>query len=140
VSGFHILTETIAGGNELVETTALYTADVFQNNGGSPGALVGGLAVQGSMDFTYFGRASASQLGTFDAQITDFDFTGTFNTHTFTFRQAPGQPSLGQTTITEVRDGLFQVSSFFAVFGEFSIDQGPFMPAPERDFTLAAVP
>ena len=54
------------------------------------------------MEFTYFGRTLATPLGTFNAQITDFDFAGMFNGHAFEFKQNPSMASTGQTTINSL--------------------------------------
>jgi hypothetical protein len=138
VSGFQFNSVVFSAGNELVSTNAVFAANVFQNNGGSPGALLGALLLPGTMDFTYFGRATAGQLGTFNAQITDFDFAGVFNAVPFEVRQNPVLPSLGQTTITEIAPHKFQVTSFFDVFAEVSLNNGPFVPGPQRHAVVTA--
>jgi hypothetical protein len=139
VSGFQITSDVFAAGNELVDTNAVFAASVFQNNAGSPGAALGAFSAPGTMDFTFFGRAVAGQLGTFNAELRDFDFLGTFNGHVFEVRKNPTLASTGQTTITQVREGVFQVTSFFDVFAELSIDHGAFVPGPERHAELSAV-
>jgi hypothetical protein len=137
VSGFQDTLDILSAGNELVSTTAVFAADIFQNSGGSPGAFLGPLSIAGTMDFTYFGRSLATPLGTFNAQITNFDFTGMFNGHPFEIKQNPSQATTGQTTINQVAGtGLYQVSSFFDVFAELSLDSGPFVPGPMRSSTL----
>lgn len=141
VSNFVTTLDLLSGGNELVTATAIFSADIFQNNGGSAGAALGPLSVGGTMNFTYFGRSLSIPLGTFNAQITDFDFAGTFNGRPFEVRQNPLQASTGQTTILAVPNTLtYQVSSFFDVFAELSLDGGPFVPGPERHAPLTEVP
>jgi MYXO-CTERM domain-containing protein len=141
VSGFHTTSDVPLAGDELVTTTATFAADIFQNNSGVPGVALGPLSIAGTMDFTYFGRSVSIPLGTFLSQITDFDFMGTFNGHAFEVKQNPNMASTGMTTINQVfQGGPYQVSSFFDVFAELSIDNGPFVPGPLREATLTAVP
>src|SRR5258708_24421496 len=90
------------------------------------------------MNFTYFGRTLSTPLGTFNAQVTDFDFLGMFNGHPFEIRQNPSMATTGQTTINQVPGGMYQISSFFDVFAELSLDNGSFVPGPERVSTLTA--
>jgi hypothetical protein len=139
VSGFQDTLDLLSGGNELVSTTAIFAAEIFQNSGGNPGADLGPLSIAGTMNFTYFGRSLATPLGTFNAQITDFDFAGMFNGHPFEIKQNPSIATTGQTTINQVpASGMYQVSSFFDVFAELSLDNGSFVPGPERVSTLTA--
>ena len=143
IFGFQIVSDVLAGGNELVATNAVFAAAVYQNNGGSPGAFVGVVSIPGTVDFTYFGRSIAVPLGLFNAQITDFDFAGTFNTHPFEVRQNPLLPSVGQTSITALGQGglsPYLVDSFFDVFAELSLNNGPFVPGPVRHSDLIATP
>jgi hypothetical protein len=139
IDNFHTVSD-IFGANETVTSTANFAAQVFTNVGGSPGSLLGSLSVGGNVDFTYFGRTSPTQLGTFNAQITDFDFTGAFAGHAFAIMQNPAFPSTGVTTISEIADRKFLVTSFFDVFAELSIDGGPFVPGPPRHTVVQAVP
>ncbi len=142
VSGFQNISDVVVSGNELVSANAIMSADLFENLGGSPGALLGHIAFAGTIDFTFFGRTLANPLGTFNAQITDFHFMGTFNGHTVEARQNPNQASIGQTTVTALvgSGGSFEISSFFDVFAELSIDGGPFVPGPPRHLDLTAAP
>jgi hypothetical protein len=131
------------GGNQLVTATGVLTASVFQNNGGVPGAPIGTLELAGTLSFTYLGRSSDIQLGTFISLLTAFDFVGSFNGHTLhsQLNPVPG----GNTGITSVSRPLgvreFLVDSFFDVFAEVSLDGAPFVPQPERTVTFeSAVP
>ena len=109
VSGFINTTDIVSGGNELVTTQATLTADVFQNNSGSPGAALGSLSTVGTMNITYFGRTLSVPLGTFNAQITAFDFTGTFNGHPFEVKQNPSPGDYGSDD--DHRAGLHRIIS-----------------------------
>jgi hypothetical protein len=139
VSGFQDTSDMVVTGNEVVTANATFAAEIFQNSGGSPGADLGPISITGTMSFIYFGRTLATPLGTFNAQITDFDFNGMFNGHPFEFKQNPGMASTGQTTVNQVPgSGLYQISSFFDVFTELSLDGGAFVPGPERDSTATS--
>jgi hypothetical protein len=43
-------------------------------------------------------------------------------------RVSPSTPSMGQTSVTGLGGGLYQIDSFFDVFVELSMDGGPFQP------------
>jgi len=140
VSGFHNTSDNVVSGNQVLTATATFSAEVFQNNSGSPGADLGPLSIIGNMSFIYIGRTLATPVGTFTAQITDFDFAGMFNGHPFEFKQNPSMASQGQTTVNQAPGG-FQINSFFDVFAELSLDSGPFVPGPGRETTaISAAP
>lgn len=144
VSGFNITSDTLAGGNELVEADAIYSADVFTNSGGAPGTFLGHLTLSGSADFTYIGRnPSINPLGVFVTELTDFDFTGMLNGNTFEVKKDPSNTSTGSTTILEttfVPPIQYTVSGSLSIFAQYSFNGGPFMDAPERMTTLTTVP
>jgi hypothetical protein len=52
----------------------------------------------------------------------------------------PSQPSSGVTTIQQLSSDSWQVSSFFDVFAELSLDGGPFVPGPMRTASLTPEP
>lgn len=130
------------GGNELVTATGTLDAEVFQNVGGMPGAPIGTFILSGTLSFTYLGRTSDTQLGTFTSLVTSFNFMGTFNSHTIVTQLVTNQG--GNTGVTTVAKApgvdLFAVDSFFDVFAAISVDGGPFMPGPERRLTLENAP
>lgn len=135
IGDFQGTTTTFLNGNQAVDTGAVFSADIYQNNGGSHGAFLGSLSTLGSLDLIYFGRVFDSELGTFNAQITNFDFLGMFNGHTFELQQNPNQMSTGQTTI-ETDLGAYRVISFFDVYAEVSIDGGSFVAGPVQQANL----
>lgn len=139
-SGFTNTLDQLSGGNELVTTDAQFMSDVYANNGGAPGAFLGTVSTTGTLHITYFGRSLTTPLGTFNAQITNFMFSGTFNGHTFVVQQSPVNDSTGQTTINQTSSGMYQVSSFFDVFGQFSIDGAPYVAGPGVHTEVSAVP
>jgi hypothetical protein len=136
ISNFDITSESRSGGNELVDTTALFTALVFANMSGTPGAFLGILSTTGTTDFTFFNRTGTWELGTFNAQINSFNFGGTFNTIPFDVIQNPIMASIGVATVSQLPDGLYDVSSYFDIHGQLNINGGPSVPDPERDASL----
>ena len=132
-----VRTSQIVAGDQFVTATGTTDADVFQNNGGVPGAPIGSLILSGTLSITYVGRSSDTQLGSFPSILTSFDFMGLFNSHTIVTRLMPGQTSNGVTTISKVAgEQAFLVDGFFDVFAGVSVDGGPFMPQPERHAVL----
>jgi hypothetical protein len=127
-------------GSQIVSADAVFSADVYTNNSGSPGTLIGPLTAPGSVDITYLDRNLMMPLGTFTADLTEFDFSGTLIGHTFVVMQNPSKMSTGVTTIERVLplDDTYKVSSFFDVFAELSIDGGPFVPG--QPITTSLVP
>jgi hypothetical protein len=129
-------------GSQMVSADAVFFADVYTNNSGSPGTLIGPLTAPGSVDITYVNRNLMMPLGTFTADLTAFDFSGALIGHTFMVMQNPSQMSTGVTTIERVVpfDDTYKVSSFFDVFAELSIDGGPFVPGQPIPTSLTPEP
>jgi hypothetical protein len=121
----------------LVTADGSLSAAVFQNVGGVPGSPIGTFMMFGTLSITYVGRSSMTELGTFTALLTSFNFMGSFNSHTLQTQLNFSQGgNTGTTTITKVSGGPgFLVDSFFDVFAELSLDGGPFMTQPERHLT-----
>ena len=148
ISGFFGLTTTYVttpSVAEEVDGKASFTADLFNDVGGTPGTIfLGSLSGPADIGFSFGGRTPTIQTGTFPSTITEFDFTGSLTlmgtTHTLHGILAPSPPnpaSTGTTTVTQVGD-FFEVSSFFDVFTELSIDGGPFGQPVEHVVTLVA--
>ena len=62
--------------------------------------------------------------GTFDTEIIAMSLTSNTPLGVITVRQDPNRATLGQTTITDIGGGLYQIDSFFDVFTELSVDGG----------------
>jgi hypothetical protein len=145
VSNFVVESSMESGGNQLEVVDALYHSAVFTNSGGMPGMFLGLVSVEGTMDITYFNRdTGVNPLGTFNAQITNFDFKGTLGSNTLEVEQNSGIQSTGITTINQVSISpvIYDVTSTFNINAEISLNGGPFFPAPPVPITLtpAAVP
>ncbi len=67
----------------------------------------------------HYGRM-LSTTGTFDAEILSMSLTS----GSMMIREDSALDSTGQTTITDLGGGLFQIDSFFDVYTEFSLDGG----------------
>ena len=67
---------------------------------------------------------SGNTTGTFDTEIISMSLSGNIGGMPVTVRQDPGRPSLGQTTITDLGGGLYEIDSFFDVFTELSVGGG----------------
>jgi hypothetical protein len=144
VSNFDIMTSTVDNGNEFVVVGATYSADIFTDSGGLPGAFLGHLSLSGTAHFTYLGRdPGVNPLGTFTTELTDFAFQGMLNGNTFEVKQDPGKTSTGWTTILEATDIppiTYAVSSSLEIFALYSFNGSPFMTAPPRTADLNPVP
>jgi hypothetical protein len=135
---------TESGGNELVTANAVYTADFYTDNGGTPGTFLGTLVMNGFVNVTFVGRnPSLNPLGTFSSVITDFGFSGPLGSGTFAIRQDPGQTSDGTTSIFQFSAGIpvqYSVTGSVSLFAQYSLNGSPFTSAPERTGDLTAVP
>jgi hypothetical protein len=144
VSDFVKTSDTEVSGNEVVDATASYSADVYTDNHGTPGTFVGDLSMDGTIGITYVGRNPAmNPLGTFTTLVTSFDFSGKLNGNTVEFIQNPSIPSTGSTTILETTFSPpieYTVSSSVDLNGEYNFNGTGFMPAPTRTGTLTAIP
>ena len=124
---------------ESIDSNILFSASIYSNTGGHPGALLGYVEyVRTDRYFLRRTRAAIRELGTFTSSLTELDLSGMFNGHSIEVMLSPTTSS-GPTTISAVGSN-FAVSSFFDVFAEISIDGGPFVRGPSRTFTLTPEP
>lgn len=102
---------------------------------------IGPFDFSGSAAEIVSGRASDTATGTFSSQLLSLSVAGVFNEMDLVIQLDPGRASTGQTSITNVGGGNFQISSFFDVFFEVQIDQGPFATSnTAAAFDLVPVP
>jgi hypothetical protein len=143
VSGFNVITRTVQNGDELVEVSANYSADIHMNNGGLPGVFLGHLSLAGTAQFLFLGRdPSVNPLGTFTTELTDFHFQGMLNGNTFEVRKDPGMSTIGSTTIVPaslVPPITYRVSGSLEIFAIYSFNGSPFVTAPPRPAVLDPV-
>ncbi|MBU8922990.1 MAG: hypothetical protein KOO63_14325 [Bacteroidales bacterium] len=62
--------------------------------------------------------------GTFEAEIAAMSLSGTAGSYNIQLRESPTLASPGQTAITDLGGGLYQIDSFFDVYTELSVDGG----------------
>ena len=137
--GFTGTTSVIGGGGQSIDSSISLAADVYTDNNGMPGTLIGPVSLGGPIGIFYSGRGSDTELGTFISSLTELDLTGAFNGHSIELILNPNTTSSGPTTVAP-SGGNFQISSFFDVFTELSLDSGPFIPGPMRTFVLTPEP
>jgi len=150
LSQFVPVSSAISGGSELTVSDVTLTANVFQNLSGMPGVHIGPLTLTGEIDITYFSRTDLSEFGTFNSQITLLDLSGQFlgldkQEHLVEAMLNPHIASTGETTVTPeppppAAPKNFIIASYFDVYAELKIDNGPFVPGPPRMANLAPEP
>ena len=70
---------------------------------------------------------TSGMTGTFATEIISMSLSGDVGGMPVEVRESPNLPSMGQTTITDLGGGLWEIDSFFDVFTELSVNGGPFM-------------
>lgn len=118
-----LISRTSSGGNDF-ETMSSQLTGLASINGGSavPFTLTGPVEIE---VFSY----APGNTGTFSTQMLSMDMTGTVGGHSvaITLDNNLGN-STGQTTITPIGGGLYDINSFFDVFTELSLDGGTAQP------------
>jgi hypothetical protein len=104
---------------ETVDSTVLGTFD----DGSGPQSVV----LTGPVKTIVRGKGGAT-TGSWDTEILSMDLSGDVGGVSIEIRESPSLPSPGQTRVTALPNGHFQIDSFFDVFTELSIDGGPFQP------------
>jgi hypothetical protein len=75
-----------------------------------------------SVNVTFLNLVGSTR--TFNTQITQFDVSGGNLPSNIRLRQSATEPTLGQTTVQDLGNGQFLITSFFDVFTDLSIDGG----------------
>ncbi len=137
-----VVNTAFAAGNQTADLTGQIQGDLYQNaGGGALGSPLGLFTVPGTFSFSYLGRTSNTQLGTFATLVTAFQFAGSYNGSTFLLQLNPGQTSSGTTFVSLLGPDQYLVDSTATVFGQLSINGGPFVNNPGRGVSLqSAVP
>ncbi len=105
-------------GDEHEEFESILRADVTIS--GNP---VGQVELTGPVETVVRGK-TGNTTGTFDTEIIAMSLVGSVGGGTIEIQESPSQPSQGQTTITDIGGGLYQIDSFFDVFTELRADFG----------------
>jgi len=73
------------------------------------------------------GKGGAT-TGSWDTEILSMSLSGDVGGVSIQIRESPSLPSPGQTSVTDLGGGQWQIDSFFDVFVELSVNSGPFQP------------
>ena len=68
--------------------------------------------------------ARAETMGTFATEIMSMGLSGSVGGMDIVVKESPTLQSWGETTVTDIGSGQYQVDSFFDVFTELSVDGG----------------
>ena len=129
---------TPSGANELETYSSMLLGD---------GSVVG----LGHLSFSATGTATTlvfnrigNTTGTFSTELLSMSLSALTPFGSLLIRESPTQTSAGQTTITSLGGGQYQIGSYFDVFTELSLDGGatwiPDTTGPQRITLVAPVP
>jgi hypothetical protein len=108
------------------------------------GATVGPLTLTGTVDELVKGRSAADATGFWSTELVGLDFTGSVLGHTVSVGLDPAQVSGGETSITPAgglnSQGEFQITSFFDIFIDLSLDTVPPLTATRGPLELTLMP
>lgn len=138
LSAFSPVVLTPSGSNESEAFNPLFMGD---------GAVLG----LGHLAFTASGNATmitynkiGKTTGTFNTEMLAMSLSASTAFGPLLIRESPTLASVGQTTVTALGGGQYQISSFFGVFTELSLDGGatwiPDSGGSERITLLGPVP
>ena len=109
-------------GNE-IETFDTTVKGTYDDGSGSPEVVT----LTGPVEIKTDGK-TGNTTGSFQTEILSMSLTGSVGGISIEIRESPSLPSPGQTTITDLGGGLYEIDSFFDVFVELSVDGGAFQP------------
>ena len=113
----HPITLTPLGPNEQEQFSFVLLGDITLNSNPST------FNTSGPGTTEAFGKVG-NTTGTFNTEMLQMDLSGSSGFGPLQLRESPTLPSTGQSTITDIGGGQFNVSSFFDVFTELSVDGG----------------
>jgi len=114
--GFLNIIRTFPSGNEDETFNSQFTGNL--QIGGGP---INPISMTGQARVLVFGRPNDTNTGVFNTEMLALNLSGGGG---FLIRESPTLASTGQTSITPIGGGQFQISSFFDVFTELSLDGG----------------
>jgi hypothetical protein len=132
-STFTNIVVTTVGANEFETFNSILSGQVSINGG-----PLSAFQLTGSVEVEAFGKAGQT-VGTFATQMLSLGMTGTIGGNSVSIMLDPAVPSLGATQIAEISTGpppLFQITSFFDVFTELSVNNSPFVPSDGGHFVV----
>ena len=114
---------TVGGpADEIEDFPSTLTAQMEVKQNGNTVAQ-GQIQANGPVETIVFGKIG-NVTGTFQTEMLSMNLAGNSPLGPFMIRESPTKQSLGQTKITDIGGGLYQIDSFFDVFTELSIDGG----------------
>jgi len=124
---FRNIVRTIIGTSEREEFDSTITGDLTVIPTIGP-PIASSFNALSHVIITVAGKAG-NTTGTFSTTMDSLSLSGSIpGLGTFAIRNSPTLASTGQTTITSLPGGLFRIDSFFDVFTELSLNNGPFVP------------
>ena len=126
---------TRSGGVNEVESFSSQFDGLISVNGSPNAATISG----GPQQDLVFGKVG-NTTGTFNTEILSLNISGSSPFGPFMIRESPTLASTGQTTITSIGGGMFQIDSFFDVFTELSLDGGNSWIPSDTSTHLVLVP
>ena len=111
----------IMGPDELQSFQSSMLTNVVVNQLGLDGELVQ-MELAGPVQTIAFGKAGTT-VGSFVTEIISMNLLGEMpGFGMIEIRESPTMASIGQTAITDIGGGLYEIESFFDVFTELSVD------------------
>lgn len=100
---------------------------------------IGTIDLSGTVEQEVLGRTSPTELGSWTTDLISLSLSGTVLGHTLTIGLDPAHESTGETSIVPFgNNGHFEISSFFDVFVELTLDSVPPLHTT-REVTATAV-
>jgi hypothetical protein len=124
----------VAGLGETQTFDAVLTGVFDSVSGTQPVTLIGPIAMVAYDKF--------SATGSWQVEIVSMSLSGDVGGVPIELRESPVENSFGQTTVTDLGGGVYEIDSFFDIFTELSVAGGPFQPSisgPGR-LELVAIP
>jgi hypothetical protein len=122
-------------GQDIV-TDASFTA-VLTSLGNAP---LGTVQLTGTAEQEVLGRLGATDTGSWTTELTALSLSGTVLGATSNVSLDPSNSSDGNTSITAVGNGTFQINSFFDVFVDITLDSQPPLSTTRGPIQVTAVP
>jgi len=138
MTDFQNVGRQISGNDEVLTFDVTLTALVIEASG-VPQSPPLPVSFTGPLTAVFYDKAGQT-LGTYQAEITSANCTGTIGPFAGTIRENPALDSLGETTITDLGGGNYQIDSFFDIFTELSVGGGAFLADANGPHHMVLIP
>jgi hypothetical protein len=98
--------------------------------------LIGPLTLTGTIEQEVLNRTFSMETGTWATNLVAMSLSGPVQANTLTMTLASSNTSTGQTSITPIGDAGYDISSFFDVFVELTLDGIPPLHATRGPITI----